>query len=52
MENTPDSQSGSQIWKLIRAAIPFFKEYLSWIPGNGKLIMLWQDMILGVDITS
>jgi hypothetical protein len=52
MDNTPDSQPGSQIWKLIRAAIPFFKEHLSWIPGNGKLIRLWQDPILGVDITS
>jgi hypothetical protein len=52
IDNTPDPQPRSQIWKLIRATIPFFKDHLSWIPGNGKLIRLWQDSILGVDITS
>jgi hypothetical protein len=52
MDNTHDPQPGSQIWKLIRVAIPFFKEHLSWIPGNGKLIRLWQDPILGVDLIS
>jgi hypothetical protein len=52
MDTTPDSHSGSQIWKLIRATIPFFKEHLSWIPGYGKSIRLWQDSILGTDITS
>ena len=24
-----------------------FKEELNWIPGNGKLINIWQDSILG-----
>jgi hypothetical protein len=52
MDNTPDPQPGSQIWKLIRVVIPFFKEHLSWIPGNGKMIRLWQDPILGVDLNS
>ena len=52
MDNTPDSQPGSQIWKLIRAAIPFFKEHLSWIPRNGKMIKLCQDPILGLDLNS
>jgi hypothetical protein len=52
MDTTPDSQPGSQIWKLIRASIPFFKEHLTWIPGNGKSIRLWQDSVLGTDITS
>jgi hypothetical protein len=52
MDNMVDPQPGSQIWKLIRASIPSFKEHLSWIPRNGKLIRLWKDLILGVYLTS
>jgi hypothetical protein len=52
MDSIPETQPVSQIWKLLRASIPFFKEHLSWILGNGKLIRLWQDSILGTDLTS
>jgi hypothetical protein len=52
MDNTPDPKPGSQIWKLIRFGIPFFKDHLSWIPGNGKLVRLWKDTILRDDLIS
>jgi hypothetical protein len=52
MDKTLDSHPGWQIWNIIRESIPFFKEYLSWILGNGKIIRLWQDSILGVDLNS
>jgi hypothetical protein len=48
MDNPQTHQAGSQIWKLIKGAIPFFREHLSWIPGNGKSIKIWQDRIFGV----
>jgi hypothetical protein len=52
LDSIPEGQPGTQIWKLFRASIPFFKENLSWIPGNGKLIRLWQDPISGSDLIS
>jgi len=38
MDNLKIHQAGSQIWKLIKGIAPFFREHLSWIPGNGKSI--------------
>ena len=52
MDKTLDPQPGWKIWKLIRIVIPLFKEHLSWIPRNGKMIRLWQDPIMGVDLNS
>jgi hypothetical protein len=52
MDNTPDPHPGSQVFKIIRVTIPFFKEHLSWIPGNGKMIRLWKDVIQGADLNS
>jgi hypothetical protein len=48
MDNPQTQQAGSQIYKLIKGTTPFFREHLSWIPGNGKTIKIWQDQIFGV----
>lgn len=38
----------SQIFKLLLAVTPLIREKLSWIPGNGRCIKLWEDSIMGV----
>ena len=40
-------KNGSSISKICKKVMPLFKSELYWIPGNGKLIRLWQDAILG-----
>jgi hypothetical protein len=52
IHSIPETLHGSQIWKIFRASIPFFKENISWIPRNGKLIRIWKDTIMGSDIIS
>jgi hypothetical protein len=36
-------QSGSPIWKLIRASVSLIQNHLRWNPGNGKEIKIWED---------
>ena len=39
-------RNGSTIYKLCMKALPQFREELHWIPGNGKSISVWNDVIL------
>ena len=32
---------------LCKKALPFFSEELTWIPGNGQKIRIWEDSIVG-----
>ena len=38
---------GSPFFTLCKKALPRFQEDLHWVPGNGKMIKLWQDPIMG-----
>ena len=40
-------QKGSPIFSLCKRALPFFTSKLTWIPGNGAKIKIWEDSILG-----
>ena len=40
-------KNGSSIYKVCKKALPYFRDELFWIPGNGKSIRLWHDEILG-----
>lgn len=46
MKIPPSHPKGSSIWKLLQASLPVIKSKLTWIPGNGKLISIWNDSIL------
>ena len=41
------TQNGSSIYNLCVKALSQFKDDLYWVPGNGKLISLWHDRVLG-----
>ena len=41
------TQNGTSIHKLYVKALPQFMVDLYWVPGNGKLIKLWHDKVLG-----
>jgi hypothetical protein len=43
----PSAINGSPIWKLVNVAIPIIQPDLTWIPGNGGLIDIWNDNIMG-----
>ena len=43
----PKFNQGSPISSLCKKAFLGFKEDLFWIPGNGKLIKLWKDSVMG-----
>ena len=47
IDNEPENQQGTPIFSLCRKALPRFNEELHWMPGNGKLINIWKDTILG-----
>jgi hypothetical protein len=47
LDNPPSRQVGSPIWKLLWASLPLMQHSLYWVPGNGKLINIWKDGILG-----
>lgn len=49
LDSPPKVANSSPIFKLLTAAIPFIREKLTWIPGNGRHINLWDDKILGRD---
>jgi hypothetical protein len=47
-----ESQKGSHIMKLIAVMIPLIRAKITWIPGNGKKIQIWNDSILGNEALS
>jgi hypothetical protein len=38
---------GSPIWKFPKESAPIIQDKLTWIPGNRKLISIWNESILG-----
>ena len=40
-------KNGSVIYNVCKKTLPYFRTALSFIPGNGKSISIWQDAILG-----
>ena len=40
-------QKGSPIFTFCKRALPYFTAKLTWIPGNGAKIKIWEDSILG-----
>lgn len=47
LDHPPRVLSGLPILKMCLRALEFFKAKLYWIPGNGKEIRIWDDLILG-----
>ena len=47
LENPTKVQKGSPIFSLCKKALPHFTSKLTWIPGNGAKIHIWDDSILG-----
>jgi len=47
LEKPPKKQTGSPIFLLCKKALPYFTAKLTWIPGNGANINIWDDSILG-----
>jgi hypothetical protein len=44
----PMSQGlGSPIWKLMKVSLPLIQGKCTWIPGNGNLIQVWTNSIMG-----
>jgi hypothetical protein len=40
-------EKGSLIFSLCQKALEHFRPNLTWIPGNGKEINIWEDSIMG-----
>jgi hypothetical protein len=38
---------GSTLWKLLKSTMSIIQSKLTWTPGNGKLINVWTDNIMG-----
>jgi hypothetical protein len=47
IDNLMESQKGSHIWKLLKSVTPLVRSKLTWIPGNGKEISIWDETFLG-----
>jgi ribonuclease HI/exonuclease III len=47
VEQQPNDQLGSPIFNLCRKVREQFASHLTWVPGNGKQINIWNDSILG-----
>ena len=47
LERDTKVQKGSPIFSLCKKALPHFTSKLTWIPGNGAKIQIWNDSILG-----
>ena len=47
LEGDNVKKKGTSIFNLCKKSLPQFIEKLFWIPGNGKMINLWQDVIQG-----
>ena len=47
LERPTKLQKGSPVFSLCKRALPFFTPKLTWSPGNGEKINIWEDSILG-----
>ena len=47
LDSSPSDQNGSQIWMMFKSYFPLLQIHLMWILGNGKLIHIWVDNIMG-----
>ena len=47
LERPTKLQKGSSLFSLCKRALPFFTSKLTWTPGNGAKIRIWEDSILG-----
>jgi hypothetical protein len=47
LEKPTKTRKGSPIFHLCQRAMPLLKSQLTWIPGNGSKISIWDDSILG-----
>jgi exonuclease III len=47
LERPAKTRIGSPIFNLCQRAMPLLKTNLTWIPGNGSKIWIWEDSILG-----
>ena len=47
LEKPTKTQKGSPIFTLCKRALPHFIPKLTWIPGNGAKIKIWDDYIMG-----
>jgi hypothetical protein len=46
LERPAKTRIGSPIFNLCQRAMPLLKTNLTWIPGNGSKIWIWEDSIL------
>jgi hypothetical protein len=47
LSNPTRAGKGSPIFSLCQKALPAFLPHLTWIPGNGQSINIWEDSVLG-----
>jgi hypothetical protein len=47
LDSPPKTSHGSPIYSICSKAHTFFAPALTWIPGNGKQIRIWEDSIMG-----
>jgi hypothetical protein len=47
LDNLAKVEKGSPIFSLCQKALRHFKPHLTWTPGNGKEIKVWEDSIMG-----
>jgi hypothetical protein len=47
LERPAKVEKGSPIFSLCQKALQHFNSQLTWIPGNGKEINIWEDSVLG-----
>ena len=47
LDNPPMVRKGSPIFSIFLKAHGLFSTNLTWIPGNGKHIKIWEDSIMG-----
>jgi hypothetical protein len=46
-DTVPKVSKGSPIFTICQKVSSFFNPLLTWIPGNGKNVFIWEDLILG-----
>jgi hypothetical protein len=47
LSNPTRTGKGSPIFSLCQKALPAFLPQITWIPGNGQSINIWEDSVLG-----
>jgi hypothetical protein len=47
LNNPAKVEKGSPIFSLCQKALRHFKPHLTWTPGNGKEIKVWEDSMMG-----